>query len=375
MDSITKSYIQQLKSTGYHTFKQCKNEWNKEECLSAIKKYMMDNNASYPDSTANQQLKHKFDMIKGSNAIDGRFNSDTLHNIIYTILLLSNYDNIFIPYQYFIHDKIMNDKMIAKYNNIITSYTDIMIKELLNIYLTILYESVPQLILWKSKYRYHINKDVTFHLDKCLYNDKIRYVYMKITMIVSDSGTHANALLLDKKTGIMERFEPYGNVPYLDKDELDNTIKKTIGSHVNKYLQQNGKKLTYLAPKDYMDNISFQIISRDSDTEMKKLGDPTGYCLAWIYWYIEMRISNPDMHPKELIKHAMDNIIENKEGKYNFIDFIRNYANKLDKEKNKLLVNAGVKKKYLYNLVFKNSDYEKIVTHINKLFENMINKF
>ena len=122
-----------------------------------------------------------------------------------------------------------------------------------------------------------------------------------------------------------------------------------------------------------MNNISFQTISNDSELNVRKLGDPSGYCLAWTFWYLEMRINNPNIHPKQLVKKAVHSI--NKEnnkkrakGKYVFIDFIRNYANKLDKLKNDFILQSGIEEYFLYNMVLKAEDQEK-------LMKNMVNAF
>ena len=77
-------------------------------------------------------------------------------------------------------------------------------------------------------------------------------------------------------------------------------------------------------------------------------------------------------HPKDLIKYALKNIIKKKDGKYNFIDYIRNYANKLDKYKNKFLIKSGVDKKNIYNIVPTDKDYKKILQKISDVFNNII---
>lgn len=194
-------------------------------------------------------------------------------------------------------------------------------------------------------------------------------------MIVSEEGTHANILFFDKETGIMERFDPYGNVPYLDGDKLDDVIKDKIGTYLDAYFKKQSKKFQYLRPRDYMHNVSFQVISDDGNIVMRKLGDPTGYCLAWIFWYIEMRISNPDIHPKQLIQKAIEKIQKRKgDSKKVFIDFIRNYAIKLDHKKNQILKRSGIKDKDLYNIVHNKKNYTKIIDTVASLFRKMVDE-
>ena len=172
----------------------------------------------------------------------------------------------------------------------------------------------------------------------------------------------------------MERFDPYGDVPYLNGNKLDDIIQEKIGTYVDIYLKKNNKKFQYLRPRDYMTKgVSFQVISDDGNIVMKKLNDPTGYCLAWIFWYIEMRISNPDVHPKQLIQKTIKKIQKRKgDSKKTFIDFIRNYATKLDHKKNKILKRSGIKDKDLYNIVHNKRNYMKIIDTVASLFRKMV---
>nr|QBK88608.1 MAG: ankyrin repeat protein [Mimivirus LCMiAC01] len=375
LDTVAKSYIRQIKNSDLSNPwpKRCNGKVvHRTECVNIIKEHILNSSKSYPDDDDNENLSEKFKMVDGISSNIGKFNSDTLHNIIYTLYILDKYDNLCTPYQYYIHDKALNEIMLHKHNSVIVSATDMIFFDLLNLYMEYLYELTPYIIIWNSPDQYVIHKDICFHLNKCLLSDNIRFIFIKITMIVSDTGTHANCLLFDKKTGIMERFEPYGNVPYLETDKLDEIIKDKIGTHLNKYLQTRGKKFIYLAPSDFMGNVGFQTISRDGDAGFRKLNDPQGFCLAWILWYIETRLSNPEIHPKDLIQYALKNIIKKKDGKYNFIDYIRNYANKLDKYKNKFLIKSGVDKKNIYNIVPTDKDYKKILQKISDVFNNII---
>ncbi len=209
---------------------------------------------------------------------------------------------------------------------------------------------------------------------KCLESAKVRFIFFKLTLVISDSGTHANIIIFDKKRGTLERFEPYGVIPYLDSDDLDKIIKEKIGGFLEDYLKKKKKKLIYYSPRDLMGDVSFQIISNDTDMEVKKLGDPTGYCLAWTFWYLEMRIQNSSIDPKELIKFSLKKIVNAKQ-KYRdqiFIDFIRRYAADLDNKKNKLLLQAGVDKSNVYNLAFKHNDHKKIMHKLIQEFDKIV---
>jgi hypothetical protein len=67
---------------------------------------------------------------------------------------------------------------------------------------------------------------------------------------------------------------------------------------------------------------------------MKK--NPVGFCSVWSLWYIELRISNPDKDPDDLIDEAITAIRQVEEererqghGKGSFTDFIRRYSLKI----------------------------------------------
>ena len=128
----------------------------------------------------------------------------------------------------------------------------------------------------------------------------------------------ANILIVDKVQGTVERFEPYRTTNYVENEKFDELLEDRLVPILEKELK---KKIKYYSPKDLMGGVSFQILSNDSDPTVKKMGDPVGYCLAWTYWYLEMRIANPDMSPPKLIKTSMNKIIKGNttKGKFVFI--------------------------------------------------------
>ena len=59
-----------------------------------------------------------------------------------------------------------------------------------------------------------------------------------------------------------------------------------------------------------MEETKFQIVSSDSDPDIKKTGDPLGFCMAWCFWYLELRIKNPKIESKKLVEYAFNNILD-----------------------------------------------------------------
>lgn len=375
MDIIINSYRKLLKNVELDKLYQqtdisnmvCRQ--NSIKCLDQLKKYMIINKRSIPSIMDKQILSKKINMIIGQNRIIGIFNADSLHNIIYTFLILSRYKNVSIPFQYYLKDKFMNDIMLLQTQNLYKSEEEQGIINLLNMYTNYFYEFLPYLIIWKSNTENYYHKDLNFLIRKSLNNKSVRFVFLKLSILVDRMG-HANILVYDKKLNILERFEPYGITGYVDNNDLDDFIERICRENIN-------KNLTYLKPSDIFDGIGFQVISNDNEPENKILGDPNGYCLAWVFWYLEMRLSNPDVSSKDIIKLSLDNITklnENVTTDKKFISFIRNYATKLDNEKNNFLISIGIKPENIYNIVPTVDDLKKILSNILITFYKIMDK-
>lgn len=382
---VANNYIDKLNNKGLFNNKCNGKLAESEECLQEVKNYIMKTKKSYPQvGIDDAEMNERFKMIKGKFSNYGKFNANTLHNMIYTLIFLNKYKNTCVPHQKNMHNKFINDKFLHHITDLYRSPSELVISDLIKWYSDYFYEIVPYLIVWRSRDQYYINKDLDYYLQKCLTCDSVRYIFFKLTQVASSSGTHANIIIYDKETGILDRFEPYGVIPHLESDKLDEMIEDKIGSIIKKHLKKtkSSAKFKYLRPKDYINGIGFQTISNDIETSVKKLGDPHGYCLAWTYWYLEMRLNNPDMSPKDIIKKATSSIIQDNTNKKNgkdktnsvFIDFIRDYASKLDEMKNDYLRKAGISEEHIYNIIMPDSDQDKLVEAMSKDFEKIIKK-
>ena len=368
---VTKNYLKQLKENNV-TIPGCKSDISNSRCLSNIRKKIMKTHESTLNTNVVKEHDNDIKLIKGVYTNIGKFNSDLLHNIIYTLIVIKRQSNLFIPYRYSFKDKMINDKMLTVTNDMFYNKSEKIISDITRVYDENFYSFLPYLILWKNKDVYYINSELEFYLQKCLLSNKIRYIYLKLTLIPSNSGTHANIMIYDKKTGILERFEPYGNVPYLDVEKLDSFLENKLGTIFERF----NSTFKYLSPKFSIKSVGYQVLSNDSDNTNKKMGDPFGYCLAWTLWYLEMRIHNPDLSPKKLVEKSMNIIISdnshNNKSDNKFINFIRNYASELDEQKNKFLLDCGISKENIYNLIPTDQDLDKIIDNINKEFGKLV---
>ena len=281
--------------------------------------------------------------------------------------MMKKYKNIGIPFQFFMNDAFINDKILMM-NNLYKMPYEFVVSDLVRIYTENFYEIVPYLIVWRSSTEYYLHKNIGFLIKKCLVSLKIRFILLKLTLVTTGTSTHANIILYDKVNNTLERFEPYGVIPYLEPDKLDKFIEE-IG---RKYINEN---LTYLSPKNLFGSLGFQTISNDNRQEVRQLSSPIGYCLAWTFWYVEMRISNPDTPPKVLLENAKNIIIGSANGISSdklFITFIKDYASQLDKMKNEFMKLAGIDIYDIYNLVPSKKDHNKIINRLMEEFKEIV---
>lgn len=123
--------------------------------------------------------------------------------------------------------------------------------------------------------------------------------------------------------------------------------------------------ITYVSPCELADGISFQIFSDETNNINHVENDPTGFCVAWCLWYVEMRIKNIKIEPKQLIKRTIQQINKSED---KFKDYIRNYSNYLDSEKNNILEKAGLPKKYWYMMHIPIPIYKAYLKYIRNIF-------
>ena len=289
------------------------------------------------------------------------FNSDILHCILYYIYLQNKYD-ITVPFLVKSHDKTIWDK--TKLDNQLTlniPTLNLRFGHLISHAFEISDGFFPYLIYWHSKDLYYTHPDITLYLSRAL-NKTNRFVSMKVSFFIDTNTLHANIVLYDKQTNTLIRFDPYGDWEFIDAFFLDKLINKLFSKCVKT------KKVKYLKPGDYIGEANFQLTSNETEILSKNLGDPQGYCLAWCLWYMELKLSNPDVPDKELIKNSIKQIITNAnpESKYPLMAHIRAYATMLDNEKNKLLLSYGLTKQELYQVNYSDSTIGLIHKHLKK---------
>ena len=308
----------------------------------------------------NENRDFDFGLMKQKHYNTGLFNSDILHNMLYCIYIKNKFNDIDIPFIKFKQNEYNNSIYELKMQNINYSPHYKIIYDILGFGRTYLYPLMPSLIIWHNKHLHYVDPYLYQYIKNNV--DKKRFLFIKITLIINEKFTHANCILIDYKDYSVRRFEPYGISDVSDEYFLDKLLNDKICEILN-------KKIRYYRPGDYLEHAKFQSVSNDSINLHKKNGDPAGYCLAWCFWYVELKLVNPDINEEDLIKNAIKNINKYyKDTENPYIYFIRDYARKLNDEKDKILKKIGIDKLDLYDIEYKISNLKKILTYICKNF-------
>lgn len=147
-----------------------------------------------------------------------------------------------------------------------------------------------------------------------------RFIVLPFGFDCIDSG-HANWLLYDRKTKSLERFESYGkindkkclNPAYLD-EKIEKLFKENLG---NDFIH------TYYPPLSYSPARNIQTLQEDEDEDLEVVG----FCSVWSCFWIDLRLSNPNLDRKEVLKKAIKELKNiKKDSGISLTQFIRNYS-------------------------------------------------
>ena len=297
----------------------------------------------------------------------GLFGANAVNNMAYAMYMQNTYNTLYLPQRKYDKEKQDADVFFLELGQYDTSNTQTYINGRVHWMMKIFYSYVPYWITWYDANLYHIDPslvDILGQHNSTVSVSKQRYVSINI-FIITPNSFHANALVYDRLKKEAWRFESYGITDFgshTATSQMDMTIKGLLESVYG--------KITYHDPDSFLAGVNFQYITSAYYDE--RVGDPRGYCLAWSIWFVELVVSNPDKSPYDLVRQlgrqAIDQIVSDDEGtdtevrSDNYLmDFIRRYAHKLDREKNKLLVSHGIRKYDLYTIVLKDTEYSKIV--------------
>jgi Leucine-rich repeat (LRR) protein len=151
-----------------------------------------------------------------------------------------------------------------------------------------------------------------------------KFIFCPITIgeynqLTETSSGHGNMLIYNTITKELERFEPHGSKFY--GAGITNKTWDALDIDIQSYFKNNNIEISkYYTPSDFCPLLGVQVLE---ERDVKE-GDPGGFCQAWSTWYIELRLSNPDISRKDIMNIAIKKIEKSPKG---FREYIRNYAN------------------------------------------------
>jgi hypothetical protein len=191
---------------------------------------------------------------------------------------------------------------------------------------------------------------------------KKRFIIIPVGIIL-ESGGHANYLIIDKEKKEIERFEPNGySNPYgfnYNQETLDNILKLKFDDYIS--------DLKYIKPKDYLPKIGFQNI--DGGEMYKKIADPLGFCAIWTTWYVDIRLTYPNIDRKKIINDTIGNI---KRMQISFKNLIRNYSKNITDVRDKFLNKYNIDINDWINENIKDETSIHIKNDIQKIIKKII---
>jgi hypothetical protein len=322
------------------------------------------------DNINNSRCKIK--LSKGNNILfpefnfksnTGLFNSDIVCNMIYFTKILRDNKNATMPIiQENSKTKEKRDQILSKLDMQDIPYDQYYMgmRDILGLGYELFHTMMPTIILWVNRNLHWFDPNFEEALGQAIKSDK-RFIIIKVSYLNQPDSLHANVIMYDKKDASYRRFEPYGNSSSEDEMYLDKLVMDQI-------LKFKKNKIKYYTPGDFLEKGRFQTISNDGNMEVKKTGDPFGYCLAWCLWYVEIKLKNPDIPESKLIAMASETIfVKYCDSNTPYIDFIRDYARNLNDEKDKYFKKFGIEKNNYYNISYNTDDLNKISKGISKI--------
>lgn len=166
---------------------------------------------------------------------------------------------------------------------------------------------------------FSVPKDYWNQFSKC---SNKRFIVFPFGFTCKNNMGHAGICVYDKETKALERFEPYG------KSKRDCTNPIDIDIKIKNLFQDNlGDDFIneYYEPLDFIPTKGFQSLQEDEgDFKKKNKGDPDGgFCAAWVAWYAELRIQNPNKDRKRLVEIALKRL---RNSDRSMTKYIRDYS-------------------------------------------------
>jgi hypothetical protein len=205
----------------------------------------------------------------------------------------------------------------------------------------------PWIIIWNDENNYWIHPKLNDLINKNASHYKAAFVF--ISMRLPDGGLHAALMFYDFTRNQIQRFDPYGDTTIID-GQMDEIFREKLAKPTH---------MDYCGPDCYFPVSGFQTLSDENNYMNQKMGDFGGYCLAWSIWYVEHKMINLKVEPKDLIRKTINRFIKMD---VKPMEYIRNYANHISKFRLGYLKKIGIPENIASN------------ENLNNMYTNIINK-
>lgn len=152
-------------------------------------------------------------------------------------------------------------------------------------------------------YKKSFMKHIREHYHRCKSNNKMLVVPLTIL-----SGSHANVLIFNPFRNEVERFEPHGSET--GHKSFDNT---KVNAKIKQFVEEIDSTLKYISPSLLCPRLQqgYQFYEQDAKKEKGTynnvaIKDPGGFCCAWSYFYVDLRLKFPKKSGTEIIKESQD---------------------------------------------------------------------
>jgi hypothetical protein len=330
----SQKYLKIIENKPWNIFtKNNKNKNVYELADDSTKQILLNKISNKQNKTNDYILKHEINqegsiedikLLELNYVTFTNFHANDVSLMIYINYIISKYNNITVPYSNYVQDTMF----MFKHNSYILNVLQ------------------PEFFIrWESNLNYYIHPNLNNLIKKIIKEAKYEYILLYIGMF--SKINHANILLYDLKNKTIERFEPFGDVHIRDFDDNIDVILKNELS-INNY--------KYISSKDYS-LTGVQLLSNENSNYNIKKGDFGGFCLAWVFWYIELKLMNK-IHIDKLLPKTIKKILNNN---ISFIEMIRNYSNHLNNYYNDFIVEANIDIQKIGNKFISNEDVHKII--------------
>ena len=297
----------------YNIYKKFKNNKAVKSSLvrinTSVRKIIRKENELSPSLIVKQKTKKVRD-----NKIEGGTIVIELLMIYYLVRKFSGKLNFLIDTDFTEALKSINNQVVSKKELV----------ESVNLGMYLFFNRYGETDRFSKLYTIHNDKKVFPSLKKSSKRFSIVLLTLVITIKTDNNKklAHANALIYDKKTNTVYRFEPHGQTKKFDSSLADRVLSEYFEQFKIKY-----ENLSSFCPLVKGMNVGPQTLEKY--TGIKVEGDPVGFCSYWTTYFLDFLLTNynkpqyKDKSVGELLEIMIDNISKKFSS---FTDFIRTYA-------------------------------------------------